>query len=134
MGLSRRAIVFLVIAVAVLFGWKSLSLAAHEVVVLQVAGSDHQDHLASLWVVHDDRFVWIRAENRKRRWLSHLRSNPNVELRRRGQTLKYRAILFDTEEARSYVDSQFRVKYGLADWVRERLVDRDTLPIRLESR
>ncbi len=134
MGGSRRAMVYLVIGVAVFFGWKSLSRAAHEVVVLHITGLDHRDHFASLWVVHDQPFVWIRAENRRRRWLSHLRSNPNVELRRRGQTLKYRATLFDTEQARSYVDPQFRAKYGLADWVRERLVARDTLPIRLESR
>ncbi len=134
MGVSRRTTLFLVIGVAVFFGWKNLSRAAHEVVVLRVSGLDHQDRFASLWVIQDDSFVWIRAENRNRRWLKHLRSNPNVELRRRGQTSHYRATLFDSDEARSYVDSQFRAKYGFADLLRERLMVRDTLPIRLDAR
>lgn len=134
MDLTRKGMLVFLIGLALFFGWKNLSRAAQEIVVLRTLGVRYEDHFATLWVVDDDHFVWIRAENRKRRWLSHLRENPNVDLRRSGQTIAYRATFFDTPEARAYVDPKFRAKYGFADWIRELLGDRDTLPIRLEAR
>jgi hypothetical protein len=131
---SRRAILFLLIGIALFFGWKSLSRAAQETVVLRTIGVNHEDHYATLWVVDDNHYVWIRAEDRMRRWLSHVRENPDVELRRHRRTFAYRAALFDSIDAQEYVDSKFREKYGFADWLREHLSDRDTLPIRLEIR
>lgn len=130
----RQTVVYLLIGVALFFGWKNLSRAAQETVVLRTSTLNGQDHYATLWVVDDHPYVWIRAEDRRRRWLGAVQANPNVELRRGTQTRQYQATLFDTPEARAYVDAMFREKYGLADRVRASLVHRDTLPIRLDPR
>jgi len=130
----RQALTCLLIGFASFHGWKNLSRAAQETVVLRTSTLRNADHFATLWVVDDHPHVWIRAEDRRRRWLGPVQADPDVELRRAGATFRYRATLFDTPEARAYVDRLFREKYGLADRVRELLGERDTLPIRLDPR
>lgn len=130
----RRTVVYLLIGVALFSGWKNLSRAAQETVVLRTSTVGGQDHYATLWVVDDPPNVWIRAEDRRRRWLGAVQANPDIELRRGTRTRRYQATLFDTPEARAYVDTMFREKYGFADRVREVLGHRDTLPIRLDPR
>ena len=129
-----RTLPVLLIGLALFVGWKSLSRAAHETVLLHTQVVGNQERFATLWVIDDGSFLWIRAENRTRHWLASVRADPNVELRRRGYTNRYRATFFDTAEARAYVDTRFRAKYGFADWIRELSGPRDTLPIRLELR
>lgn len=131
---TRTTLLWIAIGLGVFSGWKHLSRAAQEVVVLRASGVGHDDHFASLWVIDDGDFTWIRAENPRRLWLRNVRDNPEVELRRGGRSFQYRATVFDTPSARAYVDARFRAKYGLADRVRELLGERDTLPIRLEAR
>jgi hypothetical protein len=123
-----------VIGLALFASWKSLARSAREVAVLHTIAVNHEDRFATLWVVDDGPHLWIRAENRQRHWISHVRANPAVELRRNGQTLALRAVFFDSPEARAYVDPLFREKYGVADALRALLVERDTLPIRLDPR
>lgn len=132
MHLSRGKIVFTLIAVAVFYGWQNLSRAAHETVVLHVPGVNNRDTYATLWVVEDGRHLWLRGETPRRHWLSVLQGEPLVELRRNGQTLSYRAYLYDTPDARAHVDPMFRAKYGLADELRALITPRDTVPVRLE--
>jgi hypothetical protein len=130
----RQLLVLALVLLALTGLWKSVARAARETVVLRTIDVSHQDRFATLWVVDDGGHVWIRAENRERRWLADLRVNPVVELRRRGETQRYRALLFDDPEAIAYVDALFRAKYGLADWLRTAVAPRDSLPIRLERR
>lgn len=130
----RRLITWLLVGAGLYFGWQSFSRAAQETVVLHTSTLGNEDHFATLWVVDDPPAVWIRAETRERRWLPAVERNPNVELRRGGQTLRYSATPLDTDEARDYVDAMFREKYGLADRLRALLGPRDTLPIRLDPR
>jgi hypothetical protein len=130
----RRTTVYLLIGAALFFGWRSLSRATRETVVLSTSTLGSQDRFATLWVVDDPPHVWIRAEDRTRRWLGAIEANPDVELRRAGRTLRYHATPYDTPEARDYVDALFREKYGFADRVRDSLGRRDPLPIRLDPR
>ncbi len=130
----RQAVTWLLIGVACFYGWKSLSRAAQETVVLRTSTLRNADHFATLWVVDDHPHVWIRAEDRRRRWLGAVQADPDVELRRAGATFRYRAVPLDAPEARAYVDRLFREKYGLADRLRELLGERDALPIRLDPR
>lgn len=133
MNLSRRAVALVAAGLALSLAWKSLARGAQETAVLHTIAVNHQDRFATLWLVDDGRRVWIRAENRQRRWIRDVRENPDVELRRAGRSYAYRAVPFDTPEARRYVDALFREKYGFADWLRARLGSRDPLPIRLEA-
>ncbi len=132
MHVSRGRIVFLLIVVAVFFGWKNLSRSSQEIAVLHFPGVNNRDTYITLWVVEDGRNLWVRAESPRRLWLELLDHSPRVELRRDGSTRAYRATLYDTADARSYVDPMFRGKYGLADELRSRLMRRSTVPIRLE--
>jgi hypothetical protein len=132
MRLNRRTLQIALVALAAYLGWQNLSLATTDVVVLRTFGTGHVEHYASLWVIEDGRHLWIRADNRERRWLEHVRANRQVELSRGGQTRAYQVTFFDDPDARAYVDSRIRQKYGFADWVRALIDVRDTLPIRLE--
>ena len=128
----RQAATLLLFGFALFQGWKTFSGAAQETVGLRTSTLHNEDYFATLWVVDDHPYVWIRAEDRSQRWLPAVEANPLVEVRRAGQTLHYRATPHDTPEARAYVDRLFREKYGLADRVRELFGERDTLPIRLD--
>ena len=130
----RRTLLYLLLAGALVLGYRSFSRGAQETVVLRTSTLANQDHFATLWVVDDHPHLWIRAEDRRRRWLGSVQAHPEVELRRGDRTLRLRATPYDTAEARAYVDAMFREKYGLADRARDLLATRDTLPIRLDPR
>ena len=132
MRIDRRTLRITLILLVGYLGWQNLSLATNEVVVLHTFGTGHVEHYASLWVIEDGQHLWVRADNRERRWLEHVSANRQVELSRDGRTQTYLATLFDYPDAREYVDARIRQKYGIADWVRARMEARDTLPIRLE--
>lgn len=132
MRLNRQTLLIALLVLTFYWGWQNLSLATSEVVVLRTFGTGHVEHYASLWVIEDDQHIWVRADNRERRWLEHVRANPRVEMSRGGRTNSYLARFFDDADARAYLDSRIRQKYGFADWLREQIDDRDTLPIRLE--
>lgn len=134
MKLLRQAILLFLVGLAFFFAWKNLSRAAQETAVLHTVDATHHDRFTTLWLVEDGYHVWIRAENRQRAWLSELRTNPRVELRREHETFRYEARPFDDPRSIAYVDALFREKYGFADWTRGLLGDRDPLPIRLETR
>ena len=131
--LTRGRVIFALIAAIAFFGWKNLSVFAHQTAVLHIpAAVRNQDTFVTLWVVEDRQSVWIRAERRQRLWLDLLQDNPLVELTRNGHTITYHANPLDDLEAQAYVDGMFRRKYGLADQLRGLVTWRDAVPIRLE--
>jgi hypothetical protein len=131
--LTRGKVIFALIAVIAFFGWKNLSVLAHQTAVLHIpAAMRNQDTFVTLWVVEDRQSVWIRAERRQRLWLDLLRGNPIVELTSNGHTVTYRANPLDDLETQAYVDGMFRRKYGRADELRGLVLRRDAVPIRLE--
>jgi hypothetical protein len=135
MGINRRTFVLAAVALAGFAGWSAIRPAGKEIAVLQVFDGHGRDYFANLWVVDDaSRFVWIQANRPDERWLSVVKANPKVELRRRGQSREYLATVYDTPNARAYVAPKFRAKYGILDRWREWSSGRDTIPVRLETR
>ncbi len=132
MRINRKTLRFTILAVVGYLVWQNLSLGARETVVLHIQDSTHRDLFATLWVVDEGPFTWLRAEKRTRRWLDPLRENPNVRLYRDGRTLEYVAHFYDDPDSRSLVNARFRAKYGLADEARGLLGGRDSIPIRLD--
>ena len=132
MRLSKGKVLFLAMALAVGYGWQNLSRTAHEIVVLHFPDMIHQETYPKLWVVDDGQHLWLRGENSRRPWLEHLREHPMIKLHRRGQMQRYRAVVYNTANARAHVDPMFRAKYGLADEMRALTTPRETVPIRLE--
>jgi len=134
MHIGPRNLTLIVIALAAFFAWQKLSPGNQEVVVLRTATLNGEDYFATLWVVEAENHLWIRAETPTRRWLPAVRADPEVVVRRHGRDRRYVAKIYDDPEAREYVDSLFRAKYGLADAVRAMFTRRETIPIRLALR
>ena len=132
MHASRKTLVILLCSAAAWYGWTAFARSAREVVTLHVAGAKNKDYYARLWVVEARPYLWIRAERPDRRWLRPLRESPRVTLVRGGRKSRYQASVWERPDVSEDVDALFRQKYGDADLVREWLVDRQTIPIRLE--
>ncbi len=134
MHVTPRTFVLACIALGLYVGWSAIRSSWQEVAVLRTFDVQGKDLFTTVWVIDDGGLAWIQAARRDRRWLSHLRQNPDVELRRDGRSSRYRAMVSDYAEARDHVAPRFREKYGLADRWREWHLGRDTIPVRLESR
>ena len=132
MRFSRRNLLLILLGLSCFLAWRSLSRAAHEIAVLHTSKVENRDYFATVWVVDDGPYLWIRAEDPARRWLPAVREDPNVSLRRAGREYAYHAALWDTPEGRAYVDPLFRAKYGLAEEVRALFRRTETIPIRLD--
>jgi hypothetical protein len=131
---TPRTLVLAGIALALGLAWSALRVGSHDVGVLRTFDVRGEDLYTTVWVLDDAEFVWIRANRPDRKWLSHVQENPNVQLRRSRQQRTYRAMIFDKDQVRAYVDPRFRAKYGLADRWRAWRDGSDTIPIRLQPR
>ena len=118
MRFGQRTLLLILLGLTCVLAWRTLSRGVQEIAVLHTSTFNDQDHFAAVWVVDDGPYVWIRAEDPARLWLPAVREEPGVSLRRGGRQYAYRATVWDTPDARAYVDPLFRAKYGLADQVR----------------
>lgn len=86
-----------------------------ENVVLRTADVDGSTHETRLWIQDMNRSTWLRAESPENRWYQRLVRRPLVEVKRKGQWRRYRAIPTPhrTEEVSNYMAR----KYGWADWL-----------------
>jgi hypothetical protein len=134
MRISQRSLLLILLGLSCFLAWRTLSRGTHEIAVLHTSTVENRDHFATVWVVDDGPYLWIRAEDPARRWLPAVREDPSVSLRRAGRVSGYRAALWDTPEGRAYVDPLFRAKYGLAEEVRALFRRAETIPIRLDLR
>ncbi len=134
MRFGQRTLLLILLGLTCVLASRTLSRGAQEIAVLHTSTVDNQDHFATVWVVDDGPYVWIRAEDPARLWLPAVRQEPSVSLRRGGREYACRATVWDTPEGRAYVDPLFRAKYGLADQVRALFRRNGTIPIRLDIR
>ena len=134
MYVTRRTLVLVGIALVLGLAWSALRVGGRDIGVLRTFDVRGKDLYTTLWVIDDAGFAWIRANRPDRKWLSHVKENPNVELRRSGRQGAYHAMVYDKPEARAYVAPRFREKYGLADRWREWYDGSDTIPVRLQPR
>jgi hypothetical protein len=133
--LKRRTLSFALLLIAAAAAWTLLRPAGFEVAVLRTFG-EGSDTFTSLWVLDDPGtdLLWVRAHRADRRWLGQLQADPQVELRRDGQSLRYVAQVFDDDASRDYVSAGFRKKYGLTDALRELAQRSAPVPVRLRGR
>jgi hypothetical protein len=132
MGIDRRTLLLLLLGACAFWGWQNLTHATGEIAVLRTKGTGHVERYASVWYVRANHALWIRAENRERRWLAEIHADPRVELAIDGQTRVYEAHPMDVRDYQTYIDAEFRKKYGVTDWMRSLKGDRNTLPIQLK--
>lgn len=102
-----------------------------EVVVLTTTSEGGRRHETKLWVVDDNRQIWIRAGQPSSEWLQRLKAKPRVTLVREGKTADYRAV--PVPKQRDRINRLMAERYGWADTliglVRD---DGETMPIRLD--
>ena len=82
------AVALVLVLGAALFGLGELG----EVVVLKTVDPEGAAHETRLWVIDDSGQTWIRAGDPSSRWLARLRTSPDVELTRGGETRPVRAV------------------------------------------
>lgn len=114
----RRTLIGLglaVLAVVVLMTGISAMSPSSEVVVLTSSDASGQGYDTPLWVVENDDGLWLRAGNPDSEWLGRVRENPQIELERGDQTLRYRAVLVDEDASRERVNELMAEKYGASN-------------------
>jgi len=127
---SRKSILGLGICVALAYAGVDWVEKNVEVVTLHVS-SGANDYYPRLFVVDDDRAVWIRAERPDRLWLKAVRDNPDVTLSRGEHDIPYHAQVWNGDGGHYYVDRLFRAKYGWIDRAAAVIWSRDAVPIKL---
>ncbi len=122
-----------VLAVVVLMTGISAMSPSSEVVVLTSSDASGQGYDTPLWVVENDDGLWLRAGNPDSEWLGRVRENPQIELERGDQTLRYRAVLVDEDASRERVNELMAEKYGASNSMASLWGDHGaSIPIRLE--
>lgn len=86
-----------------------------EVVVLHTREAGGADVSTHLWVVDDAGSAWLRSGVPTSGWFVRLEANPDVEVERGGETLRYRAVPVRSADARDRVHALMAEKYGWAD-------------------
>ena len=105
-------------------------------VVTLITHSEEREYFSHVWIVEIDGRRYLRANRPEARWLRRLRENSAVGLREgRGLHLpvkNYRAQIVRDPELRLRVDAAMAEKYGQADEIWGRIVERsNSVPIEL---
>jgi hypothetical protein len=127
----RRALLLLIVLVAILALGTYLAGERTEVVVLRTFDAEGAPHETKMWVVDRDGAPWVRVANPERDWYRRLQADPRVELVRGGRVLALRAEPDPSPATRAAVDAAFAAKYGLTDAWYGWLLRRGAVPIRL---
>lgn len=85
-----------------------------EVVVLHSHGADG-DHATRLWVVDDAGAAWLRTGADNSSWLPRIRSNPAIEVERRGETQSFAATVIAEPETLARINQRTLEKYGWSE-------------------
>jgi hypothetical protein len=102
-----------------------------ENVMLRTADVDGSTHETRLWIQDMDRSEWLRASSSGTRWYRRLVARPVVEVKRKGEWRRYRAI--PAPHRTPEVASAMARKYGWADWLTGLIRSaEDAVAIRLE--
>ena len=86
-----------------------------EVVTLSTRGADGDRYTTQLWVVEQGGELYLRAHFEGAKWLTRIRNQPEVELRREEARQSFFAGPVDDPEVRRAVNRAMATKYGLAD-------------------
>lgn len=103
-----------------------------EVVTLFTRGADGDRYTTQLWVVEEGGELYLRAHFDEARWLTRIRNQPEVELRRGEARQSFFAGPVGDPEVRRVVNQAMAAKYGLADRLASSLWDPEkSIPVHL---
>lgn len=110
-----------------------LALEGSEVVVLRTALNRSEPRATRVWIADYDGSPWIESASPEREFYRDILADPNVELQRNGERLKYRAVPVDGREGHELIRSLLRQRYGWADaWIGLLADTSNSIAIRLE--
>jgi hypothetical protein len=135
MPASRRIAIiafrFLVILVIITV----VALEGSEVVVLHTALDTTEPRATRVWIADHDGAAWIESASPEREFYRDIIANPNIELTRSGERLRYRAVPVTGEEGHQLIRSLLHDRYGWRDvWIGMIADTSSSIAIRLEPR
>ena len=103
-----------------------------ELVTLFTRGADGDRYKTQLWVVEEGGELYLRAHFEEAKWLTRIRNQPEVELRRGEARQSFFAGPVDDPGARRAVNRAMAAKYGLADRLASAVWDPEkSIPVHL---
>jgi hypothetical protein len=104
--------------------------------VLRTFDDEGQPHESRMIVIDDGETTWVQSGHHFRGWYHRLRRNPDVELVRGGETLRYRAVPLDTPEAKAHMKELLIERTGTFGYyaIRTVLLFAEVKPVRLDPR
>ena len=121
----------LMIPVLIVGGLYAIRNFTGEVVTLYTTDGDGKIYTSRLWVVDHGHQVWVRSVDPTSPWLDRLINQPNVQLRRGGSVVDYRATPYANRRTR--INALMAERYGWVEWFLSKIEGRDdSVPVYLE--
>jgi hypothetical protein len=104
--------------------------------VLRTFDDDGKVYESRMIVIDDGDETWVQSGHHFRGWYHRLRRNPDVELVRGGEVLRYRAVALDTPEAKAHMKKLLIERSGTFGYyaIRTVLLFAEVRPVRLDPR
>jgi hypothetical protein len=131
------AFVVLALGLDAFFGVTQLALEPGRAEgVLRTFDDAGQPHESRMIVIDDGETTWVQSGHHFRGWYHRLRRNPDVELLRDGELLRYRAVPLDTPEAKAHMKELLIARTGTFGYyaIRTLLLFAEVKPVRLDPR
>jgi hypothetical protein len=104
--------------------------------VLRTFDDEGRAHESRMIVIDDGDTTWVQSGHHFRGWYHRLRRNPDVELIRDGEVLRYEAVPLDTPEAKAHMKKLLIARTGTFGYyaIRTILLFAEVKPVRLDPR
>lgn len=104
--------------------------------VLRTFDEEGKAYESRMIVIDDGDTTWVQSGHHFRGWYHRLRRNPDVELIRGGEVLRYRAVPLDTPEAKAHMKELLMARVGTFGYyaIRTVLLFAEVKPVRLDPR
>ncbi|MEN8182620.1 MAG: hypothetical protein ABFS46_08805 [Myxococcota bacterium] len=104
--------------------------------VLRTFDDEGMAHESRMIVIDDGETTWVQSGHHFRGWYHRLLRNPDVELVRGGEVLRYRAVPLDTPRAKAHMKELLIKRTGTFGYyaIRTVLLFAEVKPVRLDPR
>lgn len=104
--------------------------------VLRTVDDEGKVYESRMIVIDDGDTTWVQSGHHFRGWYHRLRRNPDVELVRDGEVLRYRAVPLDTPKAKAHMKELLIKRTGTFGYyaIRTVLLFAEVRPVRLDPR
>jgi hypothetical protein len=131
--MMRRLLIAAMVLPVAFVATTLVALEGSEVVVLHTGLSRAEPRATRVWIADYDGSPWIESASPAREFYRDIVADPTVQLMRRGELSKYRAVPVEGREGHELIRSLLRQRYGWADvWIGLLADTSQSIAIRLE--